>query len=62
MVKYGLSPGTLKGVLFIILSEQGNNGMKVYDLVKSLRVSYCPVEFVSCKERVYISLLPSPFS
>ncbi|XP_057471021.1 homeobox-DDT domain protein RLT3-like isoform X2 [Actinidia eriantha] len=38
MVKYGPSPDTLKGILFIILSEQGNNGMKVYDLAKSLRI------------------------
>ncbi|XP_057476389.1 homeobox-DDT domain protein RLT3 isoform X2 [Actinidia eriantha] len=38
MEKYGLSPDTLKGVLFIILSEQGNNGMKVYDLAKSSRI------------------------
>ncbi|KAK9291662.1 hypothetical protein L1049_019611 [Liquidambar formosana] len=39
MVKYGLHPGTLKGKLFSILSEQGNNGMKVPDLAKSLQIA-----------------------
>lgn len=39
MVKYGLRPGTLKGELFKILLEQGNNGLKVSDLAKSLPVS-----------------------
>ncbi|KAK2988514.1 hypothetical protein RJ640_026742, partial [Escallonia rubra] len=34
MTKYGLSPGTLKGELFTILSLQGNNGMGVSDLSK----------------------------
>ncbi|KAK3025527.1 hypothetical protein RJ639_041519 [Escallonia herrerae] len=34
MTKYGLSPGTLKGELFTILSLQGNNGMRVSDLSK----------------------------
>ncbi|MFS8012183.1 putative transcription factor & chromatin remodeling DDT family [Helianthus anomalus] len=32
MAKYGLSPGTLKGELFNILSLQGNNGMKISEL------------------------------
>lgn len=41
MVKYGLSPATLKGELFSILSEQGNNGMKVSDLANSPQVSCC---------------------
>jgi hypothetical protein len=40
MVKYGLRPGTLKCELFKILSEQGNNGLKVSELAKSLPVSY----------------------
>lgn len=40
MVKYGLRPGTLKGELFKLLSERGNNGLKVPDLAKSLQVSY----------------------
>ncbi|KAE9451223.1 hypothetical protein C3L33_16855, partial [Rhododendron williamsianum] len=35
MVKYGLSPATLKGELFSILSEQGNKGIKVSDLANS---------------------------
>ncbi|KAJ4973305.1 hypothetical protein NE237_006479 [Protea cynaroides] len=35
MEKYGLRPGTLKGELFSILSEQGNNGLKVSELVKA---------------------------
>lgn len=39
MVTYGLRPGTLKGELFKILLEQGNNGLKVSDLAKSLPVS-----------------------
>ncbi|KAK3020286.1 hypothetical protein RJ639_045835 [Escallonia herrerae] len=34
MTKYGLSPGTLQGELFTILSLQGNNGMRVSDLSK----------------------------
>ncbi|XP_076925029.1 homeobox-DDT domain protein RLT3-like [Bidens hawaiensis] len=32
MANYGLSPGTLKGGLFNILSLQGNNGMKISEL------------------------------
>ena len=40
MVKYGLRPGTLKGELFSILSNQGNNGMKVPDLARCVQVSY----------------------
>ncbi|KAK9061380.1 hypothetical protein SSX86_018561 [Deinandra increscens subsp. villosa] len=32
MASYGLSPGTLKGELFSILSLQGNNGMKTSEL------------------------------
>ena len=39
MVKYGLQPGTLKGELFKSLLEQGNSGLKVSDLAKSLPVS-----------------------
>lgn len=39
MSNYGLSPGTLKGELFSILLNQGNNGMKVSDLVKIPSVS-----------------------
>ncbi|PON97514.1 Octamer-binding transcription factor [Trema orientale] len=38
MVKYGLRPGTLKGELFRILLEQGNNGLKVSDLAKSFPI------------------------
>lgn len=38
MVKYGLQRGTLKGELFIILSEQGNNGIKVSDLTRESKV------------------------
>ncbi|CAL5343098.1 unnamed protein product [Camellia sinensis] len=38
MAKYGLCPGTLKGELFSILSEQGNNGMKVSDLAESSQI------------------------
>ncbi|KAL7215474.1 hypothetical protein ACSBR1_027608 [Camellia fascicularis] len=38
MAKCGLCPGTLKGELFSILSEQGNNGMKVSDLAESSQI------------------------
>lgn len=38
MVKYGLSPATLKGELFSILTEQGNSGMKVSDLANSPQI------------------------
>uniref|UniRef100_A0A5B6YSH3 DDT domain-containing protein n=1 Tax=Davidia involucrata TaxID=16924 RepID=A0A5B6YSH3_DAVIN len=38
MVKYGLSPGTLKGELFRILLEKGNNGLKVSELAKSSQI------------------------
>ncbi|OVA10751.1 Homeobox domain [Macleaya cordata] len=38
MVKYGLRPGTLKGELFSILSEQGNSGLKVSELAKALQI------------------------
>lgn len=34
MAKYGLSPGTLKGELFSVLLNQGNNGLKVSELTK----------------------------
>lgn len=40
MVKYGLRPGTLKCELFKILTDRGNNGLKVSELTKSLQVSY----------------------
>ncbi|KAL6337937.1 hypothetical protein AAG906_005402 [Vitis piasezkii] len=39
MVKYGLRPGTLKGELFSILLNQGNNGMKVPDLARCVQIS-----------------------
>ncbi|XP_062091461.1 homeobox-DDT domain protein RLT3 [Humulus lupulus] len=38
MVKYGLRPATLKGALFRILLEQGNNGLKVSDMAKSFPI------------------------
>ncbi|XP_074324417.1 homeobox-DDT domain protein RLT3 [Apium graveolens] len=38
MSKYGLRPGTLKGELFNILSLQGNNGLKVSELAKSMSI------------------------
>ncbi|XP_047334234.1 homeobox-DDT domain protein RLT3 [Impatiens glandulifera] len=38
MFQHGLSPGTLKGELFDILSKQGNNGTKVYDLARNPRI------------------------
>ncbi|RZC71564.1 hypothetical protein C5167_034786 [Papaver somniferum] len=39
MIKYGLFPGTMKGELFSILSEQGNNGLKVPELANLLQIS-----------------------
>ncbi|RVW64294.1 Homeobox-DDT domain protein RLT3 [Vitis vinifera] len=39
MVKYGLHPGTLKGELFSILLNQGNNGMKIPDLARCMQIS-----------------------
>ncbi|KAL4363236.1 hypothetical protein GQ457_04G025600 [Hibiscus cannabinus] len=39
MVRFGLHPGSLKGELFKILSERGNNGLKVSDLALSLPVT-----------------------
>lgn len=39
MAKYGLKPGTLKGALFTVLSEQRNNGMTVVDLAKSSKIA-----------------------
>ncbi|XP_037494138.1 homeobox-DDT domain protein RLT3 isoform X2 [Jatropha curcas] len=39
MVKYGLRPGTLKGELFKLLLERGNNGLKVSELANSLQIS-----------------------
>ncbi|XP_042497551.1 homeobox-DDT domain protein RLT3 [Macadamia integrifolia] len=38
MDKYGFRPGTLKGELFSILSEQGNSGSKVSELAKALQI------------------------
>ncbi|XAR53571.1 hypothetical protein NMG60_11022181 [Bertholletia excelsa] len=38
MAKFGLIRGSLKGELFNILSEQGNSGMKVSDLVMSSKI------------------------
>ncbi|MED6212335.1 hypothetical protein PIB30_082320 [Stylosanthes scabra] len=37
-VNYGLHPGTLKGELFKILSEQGNNGCKLSELANSKQI------------------------
>ncbi|PPD94672.1 hypothetical protein GOBAR_DD08323 [Gossypium barbadense] len=39
MVRFGLRPGSLKSELFKILSERGNNGLKVSDLALSLPIS-----------------------
>lgn len=38
MMKYSLRPGSMKGALFRMLLEQGNNGLKVSELAKSLQV------------------------
>ncbi|XP_039031449.1 homeobox-DDT domain protein RLT3-like isoform X2 [Hibiscus syriacus] len=39
MVRFGLRPGSLKGELFKILSQRGNNGLKASDLALSLKVT-----------------------
>ncbi|KAH7576570.1 hypothetical protein JRO89_XS01G0111400 [Xanthoceras sorbifolium] len=39
MVKYGLRPGTLKGELFRVLLEHGNNGLKVSQLAKLSQIA-----------------------
>ncbi|KAH1081630.1 hypothetical protein J1N35_021391 [Gossypium stocksii] len=39
MVRFGLRPGSLKSELFKILSERGNNGLKVSDMALSLPVT-----------------------
>ncbi|XP_038713535.1 homeobox-DDT domain protein RLT3-like [Tripterygium wilfordii] len=39
MKKYGLRPGTLKGELFKLLLDQGNNGLRVSELAKSLPIT-----------------------
>ncbi|KAK2647491.1 hypothetical protein Ddye_014980 [Dipteronia dyeriana] len=39
MVKYALRPDTLKGELFRVLLEQGNNGLKVSQLAKSSQIA-----------------------
>ncbi|KAK7358463.1 hypothetical protein VNO77_00391 [Canavalia gladiata] len=39
LVNYGLCPGSLKGELFKILSERGNNGCKVSELAKSMQIA-----------------------
>lgn len=39
MLKYGLRLGTLKGELFKILLEQGNNGLKVSQIAKMSQVT-----------------------
>lgn len=38
MMKYGMRPGTLKGELFRLLSEQGNNGLKVSEMARASQV------------------------
>lgn len=38
MKNYGLYPGTLKGELFRLLSDQGNSGLKVSELARTAQV------------------------
>lgn len=40
MKKYGLCLGTLKGELFRMLYEQGNNGLKISDLANAAQVRF----------------------
>lgn len=63
ILNYGLRPGTLKCELFKVLSEQGNNGLKVSDLAKSLQVSYQNMEFTYLEGKMLAMLLSlSPLS
>ncbi|KAL4200597.1 hypothetical protein AMTRI_Chr02g211950 [Amborella trichopoda] len=39
MLRHGISPGSLKGELYRLLSERGSNGLKISDLVKAFQVS-----------------------
>ncbi|OWM73841.1 hypothetical protein CDL15_Pgr018901 [Punica granatum] len=39
MRKYGLHPGTLKGELFRLLLQQGNNGLKVSEMARSPQIA-----------------------
>ncbi|CAN8232429.1 unnamed protein product [Cochlearia groenlandica] len=44
MKKYGLRPGTLKGELFRILHEKGNNGLKISELANAAEVVVLNIE------------------
>lgn len=46
MLKYGLRLGTLKGELFKILLEQGNNGLKVSQIAKMSQVTLFTYLFI----------------
>lgn len=43
MKEYGLRLGTLKGELFRMLNEQGNNGLKISELANAPEVSFCEI-------------------
>ncbi|KAE9607616.1 putative transcription factor & chromatin remodeling DDT family [Lupinus albus] len=50
LVNYGLRPATLKGELFKILLERGNNGCKVSELAKSMQIA--ELDLVSTTEEL----------
>lgn len=55
MLKYGLRPGTLKGELFRILLEQGNNGSKVCQLARSSQIAELNLESTTEEVELLIS-------
>lgn len=56
MVNYSLRPGSMKGELFKILLEQGNNGLKVSELVKSLQVIYLKFDLFPWKWKSFVHI------
>lgn len=47
MKKCGLHPGTLKGELFRLLSDQGNNGLEISEMARSRQVFLLEVKTFS---------------
>ncbi|XP_027163335.1 homeobox-DDT domain protein RLT3 [Coffea eugenioides] len=55
MAKYGLSPGTLKGELFSVLLNHGNNGLKVSELTKIPSIAELNIAATADKLELLIS-------
>lgn len=55
MTKYGLSPGTLKGELFTVLLNHGNNGLKVSELTKVPSIAELNIAATADKLELLIS-------